>query len=218
MKLDVIKNYLSIQEVIDNSLNKVGNVKIISVTKTFEMNSILPLIDHGVLHYGENKVQEALTKWLDVKKKNPKIKLHMLGKLQTNKVKKAVNLFDYIHSLDNIKLAQMLCEQEKKTSKKLKYFIQVNVSNEVGKSGISLKELDSFYNDCKIKYNLNIVGLMCIPPINENHSIIFQKLSDLNKKYDLSELSMGMSNDYKDALRYGATFIRIGSAIFGKRS
>jgi len=193
-------------------------VKIIAVSKTFSLDYIKALIDYGHYHFGENKVQEATAKWSNVIKENVNIKLHMIGKLQSNKAKDAVKLFHFIHSLDNQKLADMLAKHQKNLNKKLKYFIQVNLANEVQKSGIPLSELDAFYNYCKNEINLDVLGLMVIPPYDDNSKKYFKSLNDLNKSLALKELSMGMSADYIDAIHYGSTFIRVGSSIFGKRS
>ena len=191
--------------------------KIIAVTKTFGMDQILPLIDHEHEDFGENKVQEAIEKWTEVKKNFPNIKLHMIGKLQTNKVKYVIPLFDYIHSLDSLKLAEKISEQQIKYNKKLKIFIQINLGNEDQKGGINDKNLESFYTKCTDDLNLNIIGIMCIPPIN-NSSIYFSRMRDLSDKHKFSELSMGMSSDYLKACEYKSTFLRIGSKIFGKRN
>ena len=192
--------------------------KIIAVTKTFSLSEIKPLIDYGHIHYGENKVQEALEKWTVLKNKVKDIKLHMIGKLQTNKVKFVVPLFDYIHSLDNFKLAQKISLEQKKSNKKLKIFIQVNIGNEVQKSGINQNEVISFYNKCINDLDLDIVGLMCIPPLKGKKDEYFKSMKDLNKSIGLNELSMGMSSDYLEAVSHGATYVRIGSKIFGERS
>ena len=193
-------------------------VKIIAVSKTFSKEHIKPLIDYGHQHFGENKVQEALSKWSDIKNKNENLKLHMIGKLQSNKAKDAVKIFDYIHSLDNKKLADTLAKHQLNLNKKLNYFIQVNIANEIQKSGMPVGELDSFYNYCKNEINLNILGLMVIPPNDNNPEKYFKSLSELNKSLALKELSMGMSADYLEAIKHGATFIRVGSSIFGERS
>ncbi len=207
---------------IENEL-KSGNkqdlkIKIIAVTKTFPISQIKPLIDHGHRHYGENKVQEAMEKWDVIKKDKKHIKLHMIGKLQTNKVKFVVPLFDYIHSLDNLKLAQKISLEQKKNNKKLKIFIQVNIGNEDQKSGIHQNEVMNFYKKCINDLNLDIVGLMCIPPLKGNKNEYFKLMNDLNKSIGLNELSMGMSSDYLEAVSHGATYVRIGSKIFGERS
>ena len=191
--------------------------KIIAVSKTFSMSEILPLINHGQKDFGENKVQEAIEKWTDIKKDFTDINLHMIGKLQTNKVKYVIPLFDYIHSLDNLKLAEKIAEQQIKFKKNLKIFIQVNIGNETQKSGVEIQNLESFYQRCIKEYNLKIIGLMCLPP-NNNTSIYFSKTKDLNDRFKFLELSMGMSNDYLKACEYKSTFLRIGSKIFGKRN
>ena len=194
------------------------NVNIIAVSKTFTIEQIKPLIDYGHLHFGENKVQEASSKWSNIKKENENLKLHMVGKLQTNKAKDAVKLFDYVHSLDSQKLADALAKHQMSLKKNLKYFIQVNIGNEIQKSGIPVDELDPFYNYCKNEINLNIQGLMVIPPNDNNPEKYFKSLNELNKSLALQDLSMGMSADYIEAIKHGATFIRVGSSIFGERS
>jgi pyridoxal phosphate enzyme (YggS family) len=196
----------------------VQNVNIIAVSKTFPLEHIKPLIDHGHQHFGENKVQEAVFKWSNIKKENDNLKLHMIGKLQTNKSKDAVKLFDYIHSLDSQKLADALAKHQKSLKKNLNYFIQVNIGNEIQKSGIPVSELDPFYNYCKNEINLNIKGLMVIPPNDNKPEKYFKFLNELNKSLALEDLSMGMSADYLEAIKCGATFIRVGSSIFGERS
>ena len=193
------------------------NVKIIAVSKTFELAKIKPLIDHGHDHFGENKLQEAQLKWSETIKSNKSIKLHMIGKLQSNKAKKAVDLFHYIHSLDNQRLSDVLSKAEKEKNKKLNYFIQVNIGNESQKSGISVKDLPSFLNYCTIENKLNVIGLMVLPPQDKKDNY-FLKMQNLNNSLNLKELSMGMSSDYLDALKYGATYVRIGSSIFGSRN
>ena len=200
------------------SVKPAQNITIIAVSKTFSLNHISPLIKYGHQHFGENKVQEAITKWTSIKKENNAIKLHMIGKLQSNKAKDAVKLFDYIHSLDNKKLADSLAKHQINIKKKLKYFIQVNIGNEIQKSGISVRELDSFYYYCKNEINLDILGLMIIPPNESNPEKYFKSISELNKSLALHELSMGMSADYIEAINHGSTFLRIGSSIFGERS
>ena len=194
------------------------NVNIIAVSKTFPLEHIKPLIDHGHIHFGENKVQEANAKWSLIKTENKNLKLHMIGKLQSNKAKDAVKLFDYIHSLDSQKLADVLAKHQISLNKSLNYFIQVNIGNEMQKSGIPVSELDPFYNYCKNEINLNILGLMVIPPNDNNPKKYFKSLNELNKSLALQDLSMGMSADYMEAIRNGATFIRVGSSIFGERS
>ena len=193
-------------------------VNIIAVSKTFPLDHIKPLIDYGHLHFGENKVQEAMSKWSDFKKSIPSLQLHMIGKLQSNKAKDAVKLFDYIHSVDNQKLADNLAKHQKSLNKKLKYFIQVNIGNEIQKSGIPVGELDAFYNYCSNELNLNVIGLMIIPPIDQSPDKYFRSLDELNKSLALENLSMGMSADYTKAVKYSSTFVRIGSSIFGSRS
>tara|TARA_X000000950_G_C13866064_1_gene640773 strand:+ start:205 stop:855 length:651 start_codon:yes stop_codon:yes gene_type:complete len=192
-------------------------INIIAVSKTFSLNHIQPLIDYGHNHFGENKVQEAKIKWASIKGKNKDLNLHMIGKLQRNKAKDAVKLFDYIHSLDNQKLADALAKHQISLDKKLKYFIQVNVGNEFQKSGIPINELDAFYNYCSNELNLKVEGLMTIPPNDNNTKKYFKYLNELNNSFALKELSMGMSADYVEATNNGATWVRIGSSIFGPR-
>ena len=193
-------------------------VNIVADSKTFSLDNALPLIDHGHNHFGENKVQEALSKWSGIKDKKNNLNLHMVGKLQSNKAKEAVKIFDYIHSLDSKKLADVLAKYQNNLNKNLKYFIQVNIGNEIQKSGIPIVELDLFYNYCINEINLNIIGLMVIPPNDNNTIKYFKSTNELCKSLALKELSMGMSSDYIDAINYGATFVRIGSSIFGSRS
>ena len=192
-------------------------VNIIDVSKTFSLENIKPLINHGHIHFGENKVQEAMQKWSDIKKNSKNLKLHMIGKLQTNKVKYVIELFDYIHSVDNYKLAKKISEEEKKTRKKLKHFIQVNIGMEEQKNGIDIDNLNDFYHHCNQELNLNVIGLMCIPPQSVSVKDFFLKMTQLNKSLGLNELSMGMSSDYMTAIECGSTFVRIGSKIFGDR-
>ena len=194
------------------------NVNVIAVSKTFSIEHIKPLIDYGHPHFGENKVQEAASKWSKIKKENDNLKLHMIGKLQTNKAKDAVKLFDYVHSLDSKKLADALAKHQMSLKKNLNYFIQVNIGNEIQKSGIPVGELDPFYYYCKNEINLNIKGLMVIPPNDNNSEKYFKSLNQLGKSLALQDLSMGMSADYIEAVKHGATFIRVGSSIFGERS
>ena len=201
-----------------SSLNPNKAVNIIAVSKTFTFEHIKPLLDHGHFHFGENKVQEAIAKWTEEKKINQNLKLHMIGKLQSNKAKDALKLFDYIHSLDNQKLADTLSRHQSNLGKKLKYFIQINIGNEIQKSGLPVEELDDFYNYCINEINLKIIGLMVIPPNDENSERYFKSLHELNKSLALKDLSMGMSADYINAIKHGSTFVRIGSSIFGKRS
>ena len=200
------------------SLKPNKTVNIIALSKTFRLSYISPLIEHGHLHFGENKVQEALTKWTDQKKINQNLRLHMIGKLQSNKVKDAVKLFDYIHSLDNQKLADAIAKHQKNLNKNLEHFIQVNIGNELQKSGIPVGELDAFYNYCVNEINLKIIGLMVIPPIEQKPDKYFKSLNELNKSLSLENISMGMSADYIEAIKYGSTFVRVGSSIFGSRS
>ena len=194
------------------------SVNIIAVSKTFTLEHIKPLINHGHNHFGENKVQEALAKWSDQKKENHNLRLHMIGKLQSNKAKDAVKIFDYIHSVDSQKLADALAKHQKNLNKNIKYFIQVNIGNEIQKSGISAEELDAFYNYCTKEIDLKIIGLMVIPPLDNNTEKYFKSLNQLNKSLALENLSMGMSADYLEAIKNGSNFVRIGSSIFGPRS
>ena len=193
-------------------------IKIVAVSKTFDLDHIKPLIDHGHEHFGENKVQEALVKWKEFKSLKPNLKLHMVGKLQSNKAKNAVEIFDYIHSLDNQKLADILSKTQKNKNKSLKYFIQVNIGNELQKSGINVSELDSFYTYCTQEIKIDVVGLMVIPPNDGQTAKYFKSTEEINNSFALKELSMGMSADYLEAIKYNATFVRIGSSIFGSRS
>jgi len=209
--------------IIIERLNKIKSniqnkkAQVVAVSKTFPIENIKPLIEIGHIHFGENKVQEADSKWSNIKKINPNIQLHMIGRLQSNKAKRAVELFDYIHSLDSKKLAENLSKFENNINKKLKYFIQVNVGSEKQKAGITPNELDEFYTYCKKKLNLNIIGLMVIPPNDGNEEKYFKYLYETNSSLGLEHLSMGMSADYLIADKYNATFLRIGSSIFGKR-
>ena len=216
---NTVQNLIEIQNKIKLNLNNLefNNLpKIIAVSKTFKIDKILPLIEYGNVHFGENKVQEAVDKWTEVKLKNPNIKLHMIGKLQTNKVKFAVKLFDYIHSVDSEKLAKKIADEQIKINKKLKIFVQVNIGDEDQKFGVNTSELNDLISYCK-KINLDLIGLMCIPPSNTDSLIYFQKMNFLNKNNNFTELSMGMSSDYLKASENSATFVRIGSGIFGKR-
>ena len=216
-----VQNLINIQNLIKSKQSVLKNnviiPKIIAVSKTFKINHILPLIEYGHTDYGENKVQEAVEKWSQIKSNNNKIKLHLIGKLQTNKVKISLKLFDFIHSLDNEKLARKISEEQKKQNLETKLFIQVNIGNESQKNGIHVNKLGEFYNYCK-ELNLNIVGIMCIPPIDEDPEISFLRMNYLKKKMNFKELSMGMSADYLDAIKYNSTFLRIGSNIFGSRN
>ena len=214
---NTVKNLIYIEELIKSKVNHDKLPKIIAVSKTFPIENVLPLIEHGHLHYGENKVQEAIDKWSDIKLKDSDIKLHLIGRLQTNKVKFALRIFDYIHSLDSEKLANKISEEQLKQNKKPKLFIQVNIGNEDQKSGINKDNLVDFYKFCK-NLNLDIIGTMCIPPNEGNVEKYFSEMSDLNKELNFKELSMGMSGDYLEAIRYNATYVRVGSKIFGSRT
>lgn len=212
---NIVDNLISIKKEIQSNNSK---AEIVAVSKTFPLSKILPLINFGHNHYGENKIQEAVSKWTDIKKDFVNIKLHFVGKLQTNKVKFVLPLFDYIHSLDSIKLAEKIANEQIKKKFKPKIFIQINIGKEVQKNGIDIKSLEKFYLDCRKNYDLNIIGLMCLPPNDNNTNIYFSEMLQLLKTTDLKELSMGMTNDYIDALKFNSTFLRIGSKIFGPRS
>jgi len=214
---NTIKNLIYIEELIKSKANHDELAKIIAVSKTFPIEYVLPLIEHGHLHYGENKVQEALEKWTDIKNENHNIQLHLIGKLQTNKVKFALKIFDYIHSLDNEKLANKIADEQEKQTKKPKIFIQVNLGNEDQKSGIDKRNLNDFYKFCK-KLNLNIIGTMCIPPNDNNTKKYFSEMNNINQELNFKELSMGMSGDYLEAIKNNATYVRVGSKIFGSRT
>jgi len=214
---NTVKNLIYIEELIKSKANDDELAKVIAVSKTFPIENVLPLIEHGHLHYGENKVQEALDKWSDIKLKNNAIKLHLIGRLQTNKVKFALRIFDYIHSLDSEKLAIKISEEQKKQEKNTKIFIQVNIGNEDQKSGINKDNLMDFYKFCK-NLNLDIIGTMCIPPNDGNTEQHFSEMSKINQQLNFKDLSMGMSGDYLEAIRYNATYVRVGSKIFGSRS
>ena len=214
---NTVKNLIYIEELIKSKVNHDKLPKIIAVSKTFPIENVLPLLEHGHLHYGENKVQEAIDKWSDIRLKDSDIKLHLIGRLQTNKVKFALRIFDYIHSLDSEKLANKISEEQLKQNKKPKLFIQVNIGNEDQKSGINKDNLVDFYKFCK-NLNLDIIGTMCIPPNEGNVEKYFAEMSDLNKELNFKELSMGMSGDYLEAIKYNATYVRVGSKIFGSRS
>ena len=216
---NIVKNLIDIQKKIEfeqNILNYKNLPKIIAVSKTFKIDKILPLIEHGHLDYGENKVQEAVDKWTEIKEKKPNIQLHMIGGLQTNKVKFAVKLFDYIHSVDSEKLAKKIADEQLKIHRKIKIFIQVNIGDESQKSGINKNEINNLLSYCK-KLDLTVVGFMCIPPAKDNTAIYFNEMNKLNKIYSFTELSMGMSSDYLEAVQSNATYLRIGSSIFGQR-
>ena len=215
-------NLIEINNKIKNKINSLSmnqyNPKVIAVSKTFKEQDILPLLDYGHIDFGENKVQEAVSKWSSIKDKFKDIKLHMVGKLQSNKVKHALKIFDYIHSLDNYKLAEKISTEQKKLQKDLKLFIQVNIGNENQKSGIDQKEVKKFLEVCRNELKLNVIGLMCIPPNDEKSKNYFSEMLRMKEELNLNDLSMGMSNDYLDAINYGSTMIRVGSKIFGKRS
>ncbi len=210
---NVLKNFTIIKQEISDK----KNVKLVAVTKTFQINHILPVINEGHVDFGENKVQEALEKWTSIKQDFPKIKLHLIGKLQTNKVKFVLPLFDYIHSLDSLKLAGKISEQQTIKNFKPKLFIQVNIGNEPQKSGVEIDSVENFYKKCVEDFKLNIVGLMCIPPFDKDSKPYFTKMRELSNNLNLRDISMGMSNDYMEAINQGSTFIRVGSKIFGAR-
>ena len=214
---NTVKNLIYIGELIKSKLNHDRLPIIIAVSKTFPIEKILPLIESGHLHYGENKVQEALDKWNDIKLKYNEVKLHLIGRLQTNKVKFALRIFDYIHSLDSEKLANKISEEQKKHEIKPKLFIQVNIGNEEQKSGINKDQLLNFYKFCK-KLDLDIIGTMCIPPNDDNVEKYFSEMNKINQELNFKELSMGMSNDYLEAIKDNATYVRVGSKIFGSRT
>ena len=217
----IVSNLIRIKEEI-NSKNSTNNqnisTKIIAVSKTFSENKIYPLIEYGHIDFGENKVQEAMDKWLEIKKKFKDLNLHMIGKLQTNKVKQAVKIFDYIHSVDSIKLAKKISDEQKKIEKNIKIFIQINIGEENQKSGVNLSDFEKLYDYCKNELKLDVIGLMCIPPNNDNPEKYFSQMFEIKKKFNLKDLSMGMSSDYLLAMKYGSTYVRIGSRIFGARN
>jgi pyridoxal phosphate enzyme (YggS family) len=216
---NTVKNLIYIEDLIKSKVNDINIDKlpiVIAVSKTHPIESILPLVEHGHLHYGENKVQEAIDKWVEVKLKNTSIRLHLIGRLQTNKVKLALKIFDYVHSLDSEKLAKKIAAEQINQNKKIKIFIQVNIGNEDQKSGINIEKLVDFHKLC-LDLNLDIVGTMCIPPNNENTESYFSKMSKINEELNFKELSMGMSGDYLDAVKNNTTYVRIGSKIFGNR-
>ena len=213
----IIERFNKIKSNISN-LKPTQEVKIVAVSKTFPLSHVKPLIDYGHIHFGENKVQEAKSKWLELKKNNKNFKLHMVGKLQTNKVKNALEIFDYIHSLDNQKLADTLSKFQRNLNKSSKYFIQVNIGNEMQKSGIPPSELESFFDYCTKEKNLNVIGLMVLPPNDNNTKKYFEKMRDLSNSLSLKELSMGMSADYLEAVNFNSSYVRIGSQIFGSRN
>ena len=214
---NTIKNLIYIEDLIKSTVNHDELPKIIAVSKTHPIENILPLIDHGHLHYGENKVQEALDKWTDIKNQNKNIKLHLIGRLQSNKVKFALKIFDYIHSVDSEKLATKIADEQTKQGKNPKIFIQVNIGNEDQKSGINKERLGDFYKFCK-DLNLDVIGTMCIPPNDQNTEKYFFEMNKINQELNFKELSMGMSGDYLEAVKNSATYVRVGSKIFGSRA
>ena len=213
---NTVKNLLNVENNI-KKLNISNNPKIVAVSKTFKIDKILPLLEHGHIDFGENKVQEALEKWTPIKKNNSRVKLHMIGKLQTNKVKFAVQIFDYIHSVDSEKLAKKIAEEQNKINKRIKIFLQVNIGDEIQKSGINKNEIGKYVSFCK-EIGLDLIGLMCIPPVNTDSELYFKKMKRLNDDQGFKELSMGMSSDFITAAKYSATYVRVGSSIFGQRS
>ena len=214
-KLSRVKN--KVNEIINKKQLKT-KPKIVVVTKTFPLNKILPLLENGHIHYGENKIQEAENKWIDTKNRYKNLQLHMIGKLQTNKAKKAVKLFNYIHSLDDDRLALKLSHHEKELNKKVKLFIQVNLAEEPQKSGIMFNDLNNFYNYCTKDLSLNVIGLMCMPPVDSNSQEYFKKLKKAAEQLNLEDLSMGMSSDYEQAILSGSTYLRLGTTILGERN
>ena len=214
-KLSRVKN--KVNEIISKKQLKT-NPKIVVVTKAFPLNKIIPLLENGHIHYGENKIQEAENKWIDTKNRYKNLQLHMIGKLQTNKAKKAVKLFNYIHSLDDDRLALKLSHHEKELNKKVKLFIQVNLAEEPQKSGIMFNDLNNFYNYCTKDLSLNVIGLMCMPPVDSNSQEYFKKLKKAAQQLNLEDLSMGMSSDYEQAILSGSTYLRLGTTILGERN
>ena len=217
---NTVKNLLDIENNIKVNLNnlKINSYpKIIAVSKTFKLDKILPLIEHGHIDYGENKVQEAVEKWKEIKKINTNIQLHMIGKLQTNKVKFAVQLFDYIHSVDSQKLAEKIANEQSKINKKIKIFLQVNIGDEDQKSGINKYKISELFTFCK-EIKLDVMGLMCIPPADIDPTVYFKEMKELTNNLNFKELSMGMSSDYLKAAENSSTYLRIGSSIFGNRN
>ena len=212
-----ITNLNIIKEDLKSKIDNNENVKVIAVSKTFPIESMMPLIEYGHLEYGENKVQEAINKWNDIKLTHPNIKLHLIGKLQTNKVKSALKIFDYIHSVDSKKLAKKIADEQIKINKRIKIFLQVNIGKEDQKSGINKNEINKLVSYCN-EIKLDLIGLMCIPPVNIDPAIYFKEMNQLNKSLNFNELSMGMSSDFLEAIKYSSTFVRIGSSIFGQRS
>lgn len=212
--MTVVNNFIKIKKEIELISDKTD---IIAVSKNFSLDKIAPLIDFGHLHFGENRVNEAIDKWAEVLKTNVSLKIHLVGRLQSNKVKDVFKVFSYIHSLDNIKLAEKLANEEMLQKKKIKYFIQLNLANEPQKSGILFNAFDAFYSKCTKDLKLDVIGLMCIPPVHSNPETYFKKLNEISIQYNLNHLSMGMSSDYMQAIKYGSTFIRVGTGIFGPR-
>ena len=212
--MTVVNNFIKIKKEIELISDKTD---IIAVSKNFSLDKIAPLIDFGHLHFGENRVNEAIDKWAEVLKTNTSLKIHLIGRLQSNKVKDVFKVFSYIHSLDNIKLAEKLANEEMLHKKKIKYFIQLNLANEPQKSGILFNAFDAFYSKCTKDLKLDVIGLMCIPPVHSNPETYFKKLNEISIQYNLNHLSMGMSSDYMQAIKYGSTFIRVGTGIFGTR-
>jgi len=215
-----VQNLLNIKTQINTKINELKynySPRIIAISKTFSMSHIMPLIENDHINFGENKVQEAIEKWFEIKKNKKNIKLHMVGKLQTNKVKSALEIFDYIHSLDNIKLAKKISDEQKKLINKPKIFIQINIGNEAQKSGVGKSNILDFYNTCK-NLNLDIIGTMCLPPIKQDPNFFFAEMKKINTDLNLKEISMGMSEDYMEAIKHSSTYLRIGSKIFGKRN
>lgn len=212
--MTVVNNFIKIKKEIELISDKTD---IIAVSKNFSLDKIAPLIDFGHLHFGENRVNEAIDKWAEVLKTNTSLKIHLIGRLQSNKVKDVFKVFSYIHSLDNIKLAEKLANEEILQKKKIKYFIQLNLANEPQKSGILFNAFDAFYSKCTKDLKLDVIGLMCIPPVHSNPETYFKKLNEISIQYNLNHLSMGMSSDYMQAIKYGSTFIRVGTGIFGPR-
>ena len=215
--MNIITNFEKIKQEIKNNLHQ-RDVKVIAVSKTFTLEHVMPLVNHGHKHFGENKVKEAEKKWKELKKKINNLSLHMIGRLQSNKAKKAVEIFDYIHSLDSEKLANELSKRQKEKDKNLGYFIQINLGSEEQKGGLEINDLKNFNDYCVKELNLSVLGLMAIPPNDKNPETHFKKISELNKQFNFQQLSIGMSNDYLQAIKYGASHVRIGSAIFGSRN
>ena len=215
--MNIITNFEKIKQEIKNNLPQ-SEVEVIAVSKTFSIEHIMPLIEYGHKHFGENKVQEAESKWKELKKSNSNLNLHMIGRLQSNKAKKAVEIFDFIHSLDNEKLAKELSKRQKEKKKSLGYFIQINLGSEEQKGGLEINDLKNFNDYCTKELSLSILGLMAIPPNDKNPEKHFKRISELNKQFNFEHLSIGMSNDYSQAIKYGASHVRIGSAIFGSRN